>query len=120
MVYVIYVFSVCDVFAGFSGIFCAIFWSNREPDANESKKRNGGSKHKQTERRRAGREWGPAAGARVSAATQRTRTSDSGTDVCTTLSPRHGNVMADASGKGGSERDDSTVTMKPELNRFRV
>lgn len=44
MVYVIYVFSVCDVFAGFSGIFCAIFWSNREPDANESKKRNGGSK----------------------------------------------------------------------------
>jgi hypothetical protein len=85
-----------------------------------AKKEMAAAKHKQTERRRAGREWGPAAGARVSAATQRTRTSDSGTDVCTTLSPRHGNVMADASGKGGSERDDSTVTMKPELNRFRV
>ncbi|KAN0120836.1 hypothetical protein V8E52_004105 [Russula decolorans] len=82
-----------DVFAGFSGIYCAIFWSNREPDANESKKRKGGSKT-QTNGEKAGRrKWGPAAGAQVSAATQRTRTSDSGTDVCTTLSPRHDNVM---------------------------
>ena len=30
-------------------------------------------------------EWGPAAGARVSAADRRTRTSDSGTDVCITV-----------------------------------
>jgi hypothetical protein len=111
----------------FSQVFLAYLapfsGSNREPDANESKKRKGGSKtqtKKERERGRRGREWGPAAGARVSAAAQRTRTSDSGTDVCTTLSPRHDNVMTDASGKGGCERDDATVIIKPELDGFRV
>jgi hypothetical protein len=84
------------------------------------KKETAAAKHKQTERGRGRGGMGPAAGAQVSAATQRTCTSDSGTDVCTTLSPRYGNVMTDASGKGGCEREDSTVTMKPELNGFRV
>ena len=80
------------VFVGFSGIFfCAIFWSNREPDTSGSIKKKAVAKHKQTERRRGGKEWGPAAGARVSAAVRRTLTSDSGTDVCTTSSPRYDN-----------------------------
>lgn len=107
------------IFLAYFALFCRRTESLMRTRAK--KKRKGGSKT-QTNREKAGRgrEWGPAAGAWVSAATQRTRTSDSGTDVCTTLSPRHGNVMADASGKGGSERDDSTVTMKPELNSFRV
>ena len=95
---------------GFSGTFCAIFWSNREPDANESKKKRWQQTQTNGEKAETGRKWGPAAGAQVSAATQRTHTSDSGTDACTTLSPRYDSVMTDASGKGGCERDDSTTS----------
>jgi hypothetical protein len=98
-----------------------IFWLNGKPDTNESKKKRGGSKTQTNgEKAARGREWGPAAGAQASAATQRTCTSDSGTNVCTTLSLRHDNAMTDTSGKGGCERDNSTATMKLELYGFRV
>jgi hypothetical protein len=77
---------------------------------NTNKRREGG----------AGEGMGPAAGAQVSAATQRTCTSDSGTDVRTTLPSRYDSVMTHANGKGGCERDNSTMITKPGLNDFRV
>ena len=76
-----FLFFFFDTFASFSGIICANLTRTRA-------KRNATAKQTNGERGR-WREWGPAAGARVSAATQRTRTSDSGTDVRTTSSPRH-------------------------------
>ena len=106
----------------FLAYFGPIFWSNREPDANESKKRKGSSKT-QTNGEKTGA--GEGMGARCRRAGFRrdseTCTSDSGTDVCTTLPPRYDNVMTDASGKGVSERDDATVITKPKpkLNGFR-
>jgi hypothetical protein len=110
------------VFAGFLAYFAPFSGRSESLIRTRAKKRKGGSKT-QTNRENVGRvrEWGPAADAQVSAATRRTRTSDSGTDVRTTSSPRH-----DSSGDGTPvvrvrcERDDATVIIKPELNGFRV
>ena len=107
-----------DFFASFSSMFC--LFSVRTESLCEREQKRKRRQQNTNKRREGGREWGPVAGAQVSAATQRTCTSDSGTDVCTTLSLRHDNAMTDASGKGGCERDNSTATMKLELYGFRV
>jgi len=58
-----------------------------EPEANEKRKTEEAAKHNGEKAGWGGK--GTAAGVQVSAATQRTCTSDSGTDACTTSSPRH-------------------------------
>ena len=122
MVYVISAFSDF-LFLMFLRVFLAYFALFSGRTGSRELKRKGGSKTQTNgangEKAGRGREWGPTAGEQVSAATQRTCTSDSGTDVCTTLSPRHDSAMTNASGKGGCERDDSTVTMKLEVYGLR-
>jgi hypothetical protein len=82
---------------GFSGIVTLFSGRTESLMRTRAKKKKRQQQNTNKRREGGGREWGPAAGAQVSAAVQRTCTSDSGTDVCTTLSPRHDNVMADAS-----------------------
>ncbi|KAF8487212.1 hypothetical protein DFH94DRAFT_18382 [Russula ochroleuca] len=81
-------------------VFLTIFanWSltltrAKQRQQNTNKRRRSGSERK-----------GPDTGAQVSAATQRTCTSNYGAGVCITSSPRHDAVMVDASGKGCVKR----------------
>jgi hypothetical protein len=88
----------------FLSIFCngLCGFFELEPDANEGQKKTGSKT--QTNGREGGRERmerGPDAGAQVSGATQKTCTSDIGTGVCTTSSPRHDSSDGKRQWQGG-------------------
>ena len=100
----------------FLRFFLTIFASNWG-DANEGKKQRQQNTNKRRRSRRAEAEGGSDAGVQVSAATQRTCTSNYGTDVCITSSPRHDGVMADARGKGCVKKKHATAIMKTILWR---
>ena len=105
-------FFFSDVFAILSNNF-----SSNWGDANEGKKQRQQNTNKRRRSRRAEAEGGSDAGVQVSAATQRTCTSNYGTDVCITSSPRHDGVMADARGKGCVKKKHATAIMKTILWR---